>query len=51
MKRLHYQQKYIELKEGVYNEELTINLMRIEANYQERENMLKKLPRRSKCFN
>lgn len=36
-----YQQKYIALKDSVYNEELTINLMKIEADYQERENRAK----------
>ena len=36
-----YQQKYIQLKDSVYSEELTINLMKIEADYQERENRAK----------
>ena len=33
-----YQAKYIALKDSVYNEELTINLMKIQSNYLEREN-------------
>lgn len=36
-----YQQKYIQLKDSVYNEEFTINLMRVEADYHERENQAK----------
>jgi tetratricopeptide (TPR) repeat protein len=34
----HYQQKYIQLKDSTYDEQLTNNLMRIEAEYLEREN-------------
>lgn len=37
----HYQNKYINIRDSVYNEELTINLMRIEAEYMERENEAK----------
>lgn len=33
-----YQQKYIQLKDSLYDEELTINLVRVEADYREREN-------------
>ena len=33
-----YQEKYISMKESVFNEELTKNLMKTEAEYQEREN-------------
>lgn len=40
-KAAFYQQKYIVLKDSVYNEELTINLMKVEADYQERENSAK----------
>jgi tetratricopeptide (TPR) repeat protein len=36
-----YQQKYIQLKDSVYNEELTTNLMKIEADYLDRENKAK----------
>lgn len=36
-----YQSKYILLKDSVYSEQLTANLMRIEAEYQERENEFK----------
>jgi tetratricopeptide (TPR) repeat protein len=32
-----YQEKYIELKDSTYNEELTTNLMKIEADYIDRE--------------
>jgi tetratricopeptide (TPR) repeat protein len=34
----YYQQKYIQLKDSTYDEQLTNNLMRIEAEYLEREN-------------
>jgi tetratricopeptide (TPR) repeat protein len=37
----YYQQRYIQLKDSTYNEELTTNLMRIEADYLERENQAK----------
>ena len=33
-----YQNKYISLKDSVFNEELTKNLMKAEAEYQEKEN-------------
>ena len=33
-----YQQKYIDLKDSVYNEDLTTNLIKLEVEYQEREN-------------
>ena len=33
-----YQEKYISLKDSVFNEELTKNLMKAEAEYQEKEN-------------
>ncbi len=33
-----YQNKYIQLKDSIYGEELTRNLMKIEADYLEREN-------------
>jgi tetratricopeptide (TPR) repeat protein len=33
-----YQSKYIELKDSIYNEELTTNLMRTQADFLEREN-------------
>jgi len=36
-----YQQKYIQLKDSIYSEELTRNLMKIEAEYLERENNAK----------
>jgi C4-dicarboxylate-specific signal transduction histidine kinase len=36
-----YQQKYIQLKDSIYNEELTRNLMRVEGEYLERENTAK----------
>ena len=36
-----YQSKYIFLKDSVYSEQLTANLMRIESEYQERENEFK----------
>jgi tetratricopeptide (TPR) repeat protein len=36
-----YQQKYIDLKERVYDEELTNNLMKVEAEYMEKENLEK----------
>jgi tetratricopeptide (TPR) repeat protein len=34
----HYQNLYIELRDSIYDEELTTNLMRIEAEHLEREN-------------
>lgn len=34
----YYQNRYISLRDSIYNEALTINLMRIEAEYLEREN-------------
>lgn len=37
----YYQQKYIQLKDSIYSEELTANLMKVEAEYQERENKAK----------
>lgn len=36
-----YQSKYITLKENIFNEELTANLMRIEADYLQREHNAK----------
>lgn len=36
-----YQQKYIQLKDSVYSEQLTNNLMKLDAEYQERENKAK----------
>lgn len=36
-----YQQKYIQLKDSIYSEELTRNLMRVESEYLERENKAK----------
>ena len=33
-----YQGKYIQLKDSIYSEELTSNLMKVEAEYLEREN-------------
>jgi hypothetical protein len=36
-----YQQKYIQLKDSVYNDELTANLMKIEARHIEAENQAK----------
>jgi len=35
---LHYQSKYIELRDQVYNEDLMKNLMKVEAEFLEREN-------------
>jgi hypothetical protein len=40
-KTAFYQNKYIQLKDSIYNEELTTNLMRIEADYVQRENEAK----------
>lgn len=37
----HYQNKYIQLKDSIYNEELTNGLMRTEAAFLERENKVK----------
>ena len=37
----HYQNKYIQLKDSIYSEELTRNLMRVESEYLERENKAK----------
>jgi tetratricopeptide (TPR) repeat protein len=37
----HYQQKYIQLKDSTFNEEMTINLMKAEAEYTERENRVR----------
>lgn len=34
-----YQDKYIKLRDSVYNDELTVSLMRLEAEYHERENI------------
>lgn len=36
-----YQQKYIQLKDSIYSEELTRNLTKVEAEYLERENKAK----------
>lgn len=36
-----YQRKYIQLKDSIFNEELTKNLMKLEAEYLERENRAK----------
>ncbi|HMG89897.1 MAG TPA: tetratricopeptide repeat protein [Chryseolinea sp.] len=36
-----YQNKYIQLKDSVYNEELTTNLMKVEAEHLEKENKAK----------
>lgn len=36
-----YQDKYIQLRDSVYNEQLTTNLMKVEAQYLERENRAK----------
>ena len=36
-----YQEKYIALKDSIYSEELTTNLMKVEADYLERENKAK----------
>ena len=35
----YYQAKYIQLKDSIYNEALTTNLMKIESDYQEKENV------------
>jgi tetratricopeptide (TPR) repeat protein len=40
-KASHYQNKYIQLKDSIYNEELTNGLMRTEAAFLERENKVK----------
>jgi tetratricopeptide (TPR) repeat protein len=40
-KAAHFQSKFIELREKVYNKQLTINLMNVQAQYQERENKAK----------
>lgn len=37
----HYQNKYIQLKDSTVNEHLATNLMKVEAEYQERENKTK----------
>lgn len=37
----HYQGKYIHLKDSIYDEALTTNLMQIESDYQERGNQAK----------
>jgi tetratricopeptide (TPR) repeat protein len=37
----HYQAKYIGSRENIFNEELTTSLMKIDANYLERENLAK----------
>ena len=37
----YYQGKYIQLRDSIYNEALTTNLMKIESDYQERENNAK----------
>lgn len=37
----HYQGKYIKLKDSIYNEALTTNLMKIESDFQERANIEK----------
>jgi hypothetical protein len=37
----YYQAKYIDLRDSVYNEHLTTNLMKVEAEYLERENKAK----------
>jgi tetratricopeptide (TPR) repeat protein len=36
-----YQFRYIQLKDSIYNEELTTNLMRVQAEFMERENAAK----------
>jgi len=36
-----YQDKYIQLKDNTFNEQLTTNLMKVESEYQERENKTK----------
>jgi len=36
-----YQSKYIQLKDSIYNEEVTTNLMKVEAEYREQENKAK----------
>ena len=36
-----YQAKYIQLKDSIYNEEVTTNLMKVEAEYREHENKAK----------
>jgi tetratricopeptide (TPR) repeat protein len=36
-----YQSKYIQLKDSIYNEEVTTNLMKVEAEYREHENKAK----------
>jgi tetratricopeptide (TPR) repeat protein len=38
---VHYQSKYIQLKDNVFTEDLTKNLMKVEAQYLERENNAK----------
>jgi tetratricopeptide (TPR) repeat protein len=40
-KYAHYQARYIDLKDKIYNEELTRNLMRLEGEFLERENIAK----------
>lgn len=37
----HYQRKYIQLKDSIFDQELTRNLMKVEAQYLERENYAK----------
>lgn len=37
----YFQNKYIQLKDSVFNEELATNLMKVDAEYQERENKTK----------
>ena len=37
----HYQRKYIQLKDSIFDQELTRNLMKVEAQYVERENYAK----------
>ncbi|MBT1705322.1 tetratricopeptide repeat protein [Chryseosolibacter indicus] len=38
-KMAYYQNKYIELKDSIYNENLTTNLMKVESDYLQRENI------------
>jgi hypothetical protein len=40
-KAVMYQQKYIELKDGVFSQQLTRNLMKVEAEHLEKENQNK----------
>lgn len=40
-KVMHYQSKYISLKDSIYSKELTTNLMKLETDFVERENIAK----------